>query len=396
MTAPVFNEVGHPFDGLIAERCFVPRGTFAAYLEDVLTRAARSATSVSLRHRQTRVVGLVRENEGFRLDLAGGAPVRVHRVAICTGRVPGAPSWVREGAARHPRFIANPWASDSLATVRKSDSVLLVGTGLTTVDVVTTLARTGHQGPIVGVSRRGLLPRGHGDFVDYPDLFEGVRTATALELLRLVRAEIRQRDHELDWQAVVDALRRRLPEVWPALPASERIRAVRRLMPFWEVHRFRIAPQGAAAIAALTAQGTLTVQRARATGVDAHGKSLLARFILPDGALIKRAFDSTILCSGASRNIRDNPLLACLIDRGLAQVDDINLGLKVDRLSRLIDARGATQPDLFAFGPITRGTFGEMTGAPDILRQIERVVPLFTKPGAPIRSDEFRTFARYT
>ena len=377
-------------------RCFVPRDAFAAYLEDVLAQAARSAAFASLRHRQTRVVGLVRENDGFGVELADGTSLHVDRVAICAGHVPSAPCSVRKGAARHPRFIANPWASDSLATVRRSDSVLIVGTGLTMVDVIATLARTDHKGPIVAISQRGLLPRGHGRFVDCAHLFEGVRPATALELLRLVRAEVRKRDGELDWQAVVDALRRRLPEIWPALPIPERIRAVRRLLHFWEVHRFRIAPQGAAAVARLTAQGTLTVQRARAIEIDARKESLLARLRLPDGTIVDRAFDSIILCSGASRNIRDNLLLANLIDRGLAQADDVSFGLKVDGLSRLIDARGATQPNLFAFGPITRGTFGEMTGAPDILGQIERVVPMFTEAGGPIQTDGLQTLASYT
>ncbi|HEY5203476.1 MAG TPA: FAD/NAD(P)-binding protein [Roseiarcus sp.] len=376
-------------------RCFVPRDAFAAYSEAGLEKAARSATSASLRHRQTRVVGLIRENDGFRVTLADRTSLHVDRVAICTGHVPSAPCSIREGAARHPRFIANPWAPDSLATIRRSDSVLIVGAGLTMVDVVATLARTDHQGPIVAISQRGLLPRGHGRFVDCAHLFEGVRPATALELLRLVRAEIRQCDDELDWQAVVDALRRRLPEIWPALPALERIRAVRRLLHFWDVHRFRIAPQGAAAVAGLTARGTLKVQRARAIEVDARQESLLARLRLPDGTIVDRAFHSIILCSGASRNIRDNLLLANLIDGGLAQDDDVNIGLKVDGLSRLIDARGATQPHLFAFGPITRGTFGEMTGAPDIIGQIERVIPTFVEVRAPIQTDRLRTLASY-
>ena len=30
---------------------------------------------------------------------------------------------------------------------------------------------------------------------------------------------------------------------------------------------------------------------------------------------------------------------------------------------------------MFAFGPITRGSFGEMTGAPDIAKQIEIATP---------------------
>jgi uncharacterized NAD(P)/FAD-binding protein YdhS len=187
-------------------------------------------------------------------------------------------------------------------------------------------------------------------------------------------------------QSIVDALRRRLPQIWPALPPRERLRVVRRLLPFWEVHRFRAAPQGAAAVARLTAQGTLTVQRARVIELDEQKGSLVARLRLPGGQMADRGFDTVIICSGASRNLRDNPLLDSLVGQGLAQADDVNCGVGVDEFSRLLDARGTVQPDLFAFGPITRGTFGEMTGAPDILRQIERVIPILTAMETPIQS----------
>jgi uncharacterized NAD(P)/FAD-binding protein YdhS len=375
-------------------RSFPPRSAFAAYIADVLARTGRRcAPRASLRHRQMRAVELAPEDQGFRIKLEDGASLHVDRVAICTGHVPGAPCRVSEDAARHPRFIANPWALDSLNAVRKTDSVLIVGTGLTMVDVVATLARRDHRGPIVAVSSRGLLPCDHGQFVDGLGLFEGARPRSALELLRLLRATVRQHDVELDWQSIVDALRRCLPEIWSALPPQERLRVVRRLLPFWEVHRFRVAPQGAAVVARLRARRTLTVQRARVIELDEQNGSLVAHLRFPDGAMVEKAFDSIILCSGASRNIRDNPLLANLVDQGLAQADDVSLGLRVDELSRLIDARGATQPDLFAFGPITRGTFGEMTGAPDILRQIERVVPTLTNASLPLQYAELKTLA---
>lgn len=374
-------------------RCFVPRSAFAAYTEDALAKAVRrSAATASLRRLRMRAVGLARENRGLRVELADGSSLRADRVALCTGHAPSTPCRIGNGAARHQRLIANPWAADSLAAVGKGDRVLIVGTGLTMADVVTTFARGDHHGPIVAVSPRGLLPCQQGSFVDCSSLFEGVRPATALELLRLLRTAVRHRDDGLDWQAVVDALRRRLPEVWPALPAPERVRAVRRLLPFWEIHRFRIAPQAAAAVARLRAQGTLTVERAKAIEIDAQDGLLVARLKLPNGAIVERAFDSVILCAGASRNIRDNPILANLVDSGLAQGDDVGLGIRVDGFSRVVDARGAAQPDLFAFGPITRGTFGEMTGAPDIRRQIERVVSILTGAELPILSGESKAF----
>lgn len=58
-------------------RFYVPRKAFAAYLEATLAQTTRSTTSASLRHRQTRVIGLIREGEGFCLDLADGASLRV-------------------------------------------------------------------------------------------------------------------------------------------------------------------------------------------------------------------------------------------------------------------------------------------------------------------------------
>ena len=261
------------------------------------------------------------------------------------------------------------------------------------VDVVASLARRDHRGPIVAVSPRGFLPRDQGQFVDGLDLFEDARPTTALDLLRLLRTSIRQRAGELDWQSIVDALRRHLHHIWPSLPPRERLRVVRRLLPFWEVHRFRAAPQGAAAVASLTAQGTLTMQRARVIELDEQNGSLVARLRLSGGQVVERAFDAVIICSGASRSFRDNPLLNSLVDQGLAQADDLNFGVRVDKLSRVIDARGTAQPELFAFGPITRGTFGEMTGAPDILRQIERVIPILTEMETPVQSVGFPAVA---
>jgi uncharacterized NAD(P)/FAD-binding protein YdhS len=375
-------------------RCYSPRRAFAMYIEDVLAQTGlRCAPRASLRHRQTRAIALAREGQEIRVELEDGTRVQVDRVAICTGHMPGAPCRVSEDAAWHPRFVANPWALDSLNAVRKTDSVLIVGTGLTMVDVVATLARRDHRGPIAAVSSRGLLPCDHGQFVDGLDLFERARPRSALELLRLLRATVRQHEGELDWQSIVDALRRRLSEIWPTLPTRERLRVVRRLLPFWEVHRFRVAPQGAAAVARLMAQGTLAVQRSRVIELDEQNGSFVAHLMLPGGSIVEKAFDSIIFCSGASRNIRDNRLLANLVDQGLAQGDDVSLGLRVDGLSRLIDARGSTQLDLFAFGPITRGTFGEMTGAPDILSQIERVVPALVNANLPLPYAELKTLA---
>jgi uncharacterized NAD(P)/FAD-binding protein YdhS len=55
----------------------------------------------------------------------------------------------------------DPWAPPPAARVDKDATVLILGTGLTMVDYVLSLLRDGYKGPIVAISRRGLLSMAH-------------------------------------------------------------------------------------------------------------------------------------------------------------------------------------------------------------------------------------------
>jgi uncharacterized NAD(P)/FAD-binding protein YdhS len=55
-----------------------------------------------------------------------------------------------------PRYFNRAWEPGAVDGIEPDDAVLLIGTGLTSVDMLVSLTRNGHRGPIHAVSRRGL------------------------------------------------------------------------------------------------------------------------------------------------------------------------------------------------------------------------------------------------
>ena len=151
----------------------------------------------------------------------------------------------------------NPWATDALDDLEVDDAILLIGTGLTMVDVVVSLVETRHhRGPIYAVSRRGLLPQVHADVGPPPAPTPTELPTTALGLLRLTRAEAAT---ATDWRSTIDGLRPVTQATWGAAPLEERARFVRHLQPYWDTHGHRIAAQIGRILAHAIRRGQLRV-----------------------------------------------------------------------------------------------------------------------------------------
>lgn len=364
-----------PGDGSSADGAgnhYVPRRDYGAYVGDTLRRTlAETRHRVRLRHHRTEAQDVRRQGAQWSVELADGGTVTGDFVILSFGHAaPRAPFPISVAAA-DPRLVTDPWRNDALSGLRPDASLLLVGTGLTMVDMVETLLSRGHRGGITVMSRHGLLPRPHGLFGVGFDLLQGsAPPGSALALLRLVRRRTREAVRQgLGWQPVADAVRFDLGNIWPALPAAEQRRVIKHLLPYWDVHRFRISPQACATLERAMWTGRVVLQKAAVLSVEAESRALVAT-LRRDGAVERRTYGGVVLCIGPDKDLNRNPLARSLLASGLARTDALQLGLDVDRHSRLVASDGHVHATLLALGPMTRGTFGEMTGAPDIARQI--------------------------
>jgi uncharacterized NAD(P)/FAD-binding protein YdhS len=364
------------------DRIFPRRAVFGRYVRSTLQEIlARSAVQVN--HIVDRAQAIEREDGRYCITLDSGNSIEADLVVLATSHPPPAAPAALAPLAGHAKFIADPWAPEALAAVAPDDRVLIVGTGLTMADIVASLERRGHRGSVVAVSRRGLLSRGHplapvearGDFATRP-------AATALELLRRIRRALDAAAVAgLSWHGVLDAVRRDAYPIWRALAVAERSRLVRHLRPFWDVHRYRVAPQVEAAVTRAAAAGRFQVIKADLGAVVADDKEIVVGLRPRKGqgpAPTRLAVDAVVVATGPAHGgvIAGNPALASLAAAGLVTADAHGLGLAVDLRSHALDADGKPQDTLLVAGPLARATFGELMGLPQVTLHAEQVAEI--------------------
>ena len=356
---------------------YVSREHYGAYVAATLRdTVAAAGDRVRLTHWRASATAIRVNGAVHEVALDTGLSLEADRVALCIGHAaPTLPCEVSDATLRDPALIANPWAPRAFERIPQDASVLVVGTGLTMADCAVSLLARGHRGPVTAISRRGLLAQPQGIFSSAADFLAGAQPpSTVRAVLRMLRERVAREAPLHGWQPAVDALRFDLPRIWQALPAPEQRRVVRRLLPFWDVHRFRVAPQVHAVLRDAIEARQVVVETLGITGVAPTRDGLLVTLRQRFGTLEQRVFDRIVFCTGPARDISANPLVGSLLAAGRARLDGPGIGLDVDAQSQLRDRDGNLVAGLFAFGPITRGSFGEMTGAPDITRHIEQLL----------------------
>lgn len=345
---------------------FAERRFFAAYLQDILDEAVASGKAEVV---EAFATSARRRDGGWLVQLEDGGSVEADALVLAIGNQDPEPLGAL--AAAGDRYIANPWGGEAQAAVKDltaaSGSALLVGTGLTMVDIALSLDSAGYRGRAVALSRRGQVPRSHADFDPAPVQYDEVQPRTVRGLWRWLR----RRSAEVGWRAAVDSLRPHSHALWQSLDAEQQRRFLRHARPYWDVHRHRIAPEVAQTIARLVAEGRLEIIAGRIVASERHGDELQVT-IRKRGALMPQTmrFDYSFNCTGPLHSIartRD-PLLRSLLDAGQVRPDHLGIGLEVDQRSRT-----APGERLWALGPLTKGRYWEIIAVPDIREQAAAV-----------------------
>lgn len=355
---------------------FLPRQFYGDYLRSVLDDAkGRVSPGVEFEEIKAEVLDIEGQERGVRLRCGGGLGFAADRVVLAIGNLPGEyPIRGMLPIYRSQRYVHVPWSPGALAGIPPAADVLLVGAGLTSIDLALELHGQGHKGVIHMLSRRGLLPREHVVAAAYPDFFAGQALPTTVrEFSRRVRAEVKAaRERGIDWRPVLDALRPHSQAAWQSFSWEERGRFMRHLRPFWEVHRHRVAPEIAARVTTLREAGQLRFYAGRLTELRELAEGVQAKFRLRGTSQIRDLRVAKVInCTGPRTDYSkyQHPLLLNLLANGLIDHDPLALGIRATPDGEVLDHTGRVVDWLYTIGAPLKGDLWECTALPEIRTQ---------------------------
>jgi uncharacterized NAD(P)/FAD-binding protein YdhS len=364
-------------DSELRER-FIPRMIYGDYLCGLMQQHLQSPPDAVQAHTafvEGEALDIALEGNHAVIHLSDGGRVEAAHVVLATGNE--APAGF-PGCAElrdHPGWVSNPWQAWETRLPAAGGTVVLLGTGLSTVDAIITLRALGWHGLVHAVSRNGWLPHSHFRGIDYPDFPPaGVDLATLglKELLAVMEQHCaRLRDRGANPAIIVDKMRPHTQLVWKNFTHEEKQDFARRHAARWNVLRHRIAPEIYAQVTTAQLIGQLRLHSASIESAEARGKQVCVN--LSDGRSLTG--DLVINATGPQTKFSatSSVLLSNLLRSGLVAPDDLDMGVRVDADHTVIDRDGRRSEALLALGPLLRGTLWETIAVPELRGQARRV-----------------------
>jgi len=355
-------------------KSFVSRRLYGDYLQYTLAQAETNHPGI-LDKINGEAVAVVPDagSKTFRIDLAGGASLEATQVVLALGHFPSRPpQFVPENLGQR---IVSPWDFNTLDGLDKNSPVAILGTGHTAIDTLFKLTSCNSKRKIFLLSRRGLLPHGHRITAplpaapDYPAYLLGL-PATIRAYMRALREEAAQRETAGgNWRDVVNELRPHTPRLWQSLPETEQRRALKKVVPYWDIHRHRLAPSAARRLENLLDSGQVRRMTGHIVGFEVKGTDLRIKLkgrenAGPDDLDVSMAIN----CTGPNYDLSSLsiPLIIQLRNAGLIQQDPLKLGLLVDDDYRVVDIHHRPNPGLFYIGPMLKAKYWEAIAVPEL------------------------------
>jgi uncharacterized NAD(P)/FAD-binding protein YdhS len=370
---PQYNAVNKDTLG----KTFLPRKLYGDYFNSLWKEALenkRADTQVEFIHDVA--TDIDKKDGRYQIQLQSTAPISADTVVLATGNeTPSNPSIPNEAFFQSKSYVQNPWLTDVTARVKAGQNILILGNGLTMVDLIISIMSTGYKGQIHTLSPSGfaVLPHRH-NHLEYKDF---VNELTEPYKLNDIYSKFRKHHRllykvGLSVEPLVDSLRPLTHKIWGALSLADKKTFIKDLRTPWGKVRHRLAPQLFDYIQSLRLKNDLIIHKGKLNDIKEG----------PDGISINYQSKTTgkaetlsvglvVNCTGPHIDITksEDPLLQALVAKGMIQPDQLRIGMDVTDQWLLKDAYGNENSGLYTLGGNLRGLLWETTAVPELKTQ---------------------------
>lgn len=340
---------------------FQPRNVYAQYCRQTLQAHIPNLTII-----QQAVTNISHTPQAKVLSLASGETFNAHFVVLATGNADAPPL---RGAAQYKGTVINQLAGLSLDALQHYQHILIVGSGLTAVDILCSLYQANYRGSITVTSRKGLFPlahKAHPNAVTAVDVSDVLHCPPTLYHYFTTIRQYLKTHPNTDWRDYIDALRPHLPALWSKLSTADRKTFFARLKSQWEVHRHRMPQLSASIISSLIEAGTLRLEQGELTHSTANSVTL------SNGAVLHP--DCIVNCTGQVTDIsQQSELYRHLVAQQVVMPDELRLGIELSEMGEIVTPNHATDSRLFAVGSLWRAKDYEAIAARELRIQAQTV-----------------------
>jgi uncharacterized NAD(P)/FAD-binding protein YdhS len=368
---------------VVLREIFVPRRVYGDYVRAVSLMYCASVDprqQVQIEAVEDTAVDVVKHPGGGAVALQSGKTIEANRVVLATGNQQPAPLPSVAAPFRHPAYFDNPWIDWEGRLTNSDQDVILLGTGLTMVDIFLTLSESGWRGTIRAVSRNGLLPLSHFRGIEYTSFPppEPEKLGLARLVDQMERHCSRLRQLGANPTICVDRLRPHTQRIWQHLSADEKRQFCSRYAAQWNVMRHRVAEPIHARLMEAVSSGRLRVHKGRIAALSDAGHGVRVTIESEQGEQTMLEGGLVVNCTGpqTSFSAAAEPLFKSLLERGLVRVDGLDMGIEVDEGFAAVERDGRRSEFLYALGPLLKGTLWETTAVPELRGQAMRVAQI--------------------
>jgi uncharacterized NAD(P)/FAD-binding protein YdhS len=368
------NEFADMSESALREQ-FIPRRIYGDYLQSLFFWHSKAADTRSLGGIEAiagEVVDISLTDSEATIALDRDRRVTADKVVLAVGN--NAPVEIPLTGPASTGFINNPWLPWSGEGQNHGGDAILIGSGLTMIDAFLTLKQQGWKGRIFAISRNGLIPHSHFKGIEYHDFPpEDVATFSLEKLVALMEehcAILRQAGNNPD--IVVDKLRPYTQRIWDHFTLQEKQTVSKRYRSVWGVHRHRIAESIHRQLMEGIQHQVLQVVKGRIQAIHSTGERLHVEYEDPvTNKLETQEAALVINCTGPRESYSrgQTPLFTNLLEKGLVQTDELDMGIRVDRDFCILDHDAHRSACLYAIGPLLKGSLWETTAVPELRLQ---------------------------